>query len=82
MRDSLIEAFIELSVFLLYGIATTMLAVLGTLFEYRSYLMTSNGETAIGLWIGGLGVVLLVFAYRIGRDKMWNLWAEMETQIR
>jgi hypothetical protein len=81
MRDSLIEAVIELSIFLLYGVATAILAVLGALFEYRSYLVASSGETAIALWVAGLGAVLLVFAYRIGRDKMADLRSEMQIEL-
>lgn len=78
MRDGIIELLVEVGMFFVYGAATTVLAVIGTLFEYRSYEFVSAGETMLALWIGGLGLVVLTLAYRIGRDKLVSAWIERQ----
>lgn len=80
MRESLIEVAFELGAVLLYGVATTLLAGIGGLLEYRSYLFLNSGETTIALYAGVLGLVLLTLAYLVGRDKMTRAWAEMQTE--
>ncbi|MXR51883.1 hypothetical protein GRX03_09730 [Halovenus sp. WSH3] len=81
MRDGLFEALVELSMMVLYGVATTVLAGLGTLFEYRSYRFLNSGETAMALWIGALGVVVLALAYRVGRDKLVSAWIDVQAEL-
>ncbi len=81
MRESLVEVAFEVGAFLLYGVATTLLAGLGGLFEYRSYLFINSGETTIALYAGALGLVLLTFAYLVGRNKLAKAWAEMQAEL-
>jgi hypothetical protein len=81
MRDALIEMIVEVSMFLLYAAATAVLAGIGTILEYRSYMSMNSGETAIALYAAGLGVVLLIFGYRVGRDKATGAWTEMRTEL-
>ena len=81
MRDGFIELAFELSMILLYGAATTLLAGIGTLLEYRGYLFLNSGQTAIALYAAGLGLVLLTLAYRVGRDKMVRAWTEMHVEL-
>ncbi|WP_336327334.1 hypothetical protein [Halovenus sp. HT40] len=78
MRDGIIELLVEVGMLFLYGVATTVLTVIGTLFEYRSYEFVSGGETMLALWIGGLGLVVLTLAYRIGRDKLVDAWIDLQ----
>lgn len=81
MREGVLDVLVELSVLVLYGVATTVLAGLGTLFEYRSYLFVSSGETTMALWIGALGAVVLTLAYRIGRDKLVSAWVDLQAGL-
>jgi hypothetical protein len=81
MRDALIEVVVEVSMFLLYAVATAILAGIGTILEYRSYLSMNSGETVMALYAAGLGIVLLTFAYRVGRDKVTDAWTEMRAEL-
>lgn len=81
MRDGLIEIIVEVSMFLLYGVATTVLAGIGSLLEYRGYLFISSGQTAIAVYAAALGLVLLTLSYMVGRDKMTDAWAEMRAEL-
>ncbi|MEF8901403.1 MAG: hypothetical protein V5A25_09300 [Halovenus sp.] len=81
MYKELIELLLHAVVFLSYAAAGAVVAGLGALFEYRSYLFINNGDTVVALWIGALGLVMLAFAYLIVRDKATESFNEFRVQL-
>lgn len=72
MQEDFIEIVVEVSMFLLYGVATTALAGVGSILEYRGYLFINSGQTGIALYAAALGVILLTLAYA---------WTEVRTEL-
>lgn len=70
MHNSLIDLSIQLLVLGAYLAFAAGSAALGLVFEYRSYLFISSGESVLALWIAGLGAVLFGFSYLVTRDKL------------
>lgn len=81
MYEELVELLLHAVVFLSYAAAGVLFAGLGALFEYRSYLFISSGDTVVALWIGALGLVMLAFAYLIVRDKATGSFNEFRVQL-
>ena len=80
MRESLLEVGLEAVSLLLYTIVGAVLAGLGTLFEYRSYLFMSSGEQFLAVWIAAMGILLLALAYLVVRDKAWDEYVELRAR--
>jgi len=64
----IVQIIIEL---LAYVLGASALTVLGLLAEYSGLQHLSAGETVLGLWFAGFGVVLLYGgAYLLGYEKV------------
>lgn len=70
MREELTELLFHAVVALGYAVVALVTAGAGVMFEYRSYLFLTSGETMLAAWMGGLGIVLLAFASLVVRDKL------------
>lgn len=77
MHESILDLFFQAVTLLLYMVAGTVLAGFGAVFEYRSYMFISGGEQLLAVWMGGLGLLLLAFAYFIWRDKAAGAFVEL-----
>jgi len=70
MYEEAVELLLQGVVVLGYAVVAVVFAGLGAFFEYRSYLFLDGGEALLSAWMGGLGLVLLAFAFLIVRDKL------------
>ena len=77
MRETLLELLLQAVSLAVYLVAGAVLAGLGALFEYQSYLFISSGEQLLAAWMAALGIVMLTFAYLIVRDKAGTAYGEL-----
>lgn len=68
--DGSIELLIHGLLLVVYGALTVALAIASTLVEYNSYLNLSAGDSLLGGWMALMGLLVLVFAYFVLRDKV------------
>lgn len=70
MRENIIEAVVHLLLIIAYAIAAVLIAVMGAILEYQSYLHMLAGEYPLAGWIALIGAVLFVFSYLCITDKL------------
>ncbi|MFC5971537.1 hypothetical protein ACFPYI_09360 [Halomarina salina] len=68
MSDLALEPLLDLFWVVAYGLITTLLTTGGILVE-RAGLSTFPADTTLGLWMAGLGAVLLGGAYLVATDR-------------
>jgi hypothetical protein len=68
VRELALEPFLDLFWVVAYGLITTALTVGGVLIE-RAGVSALASDTMLGLWMAGLGVVVLAMAYLVGSDQ-------------
>ncbi|MFC6904577.1 hypothetical protein [Halalkalicoccus tibetensis] len=69
MHEELLEVVIHSALLALYSLLTVGLAAASALVEYRSYAALTTGEMLLAGWMAAIGLVVLVFAYFVLRDK-------------
>ncbi|MFC7059119.1 hypothetical protein [Halovenus salina] len=80
MYEEVLELIIPVAVTALYTGAVSLFAALGVLFEYKSLLFLSGGETFIGLWAAVVGVIALNAAYHVLQDRLAGAVAGLRTE--
>lgn len=68
--DEFIELLIHGLLLVGYGALTVALTIVSTLVEYNGYLNLSTGEGLLGGWMALIGLLVLVFAYFVLREKV------------
>lgn len=69
MYEELIEMAVHALLLVFYGVLTVSLTAASALVEYRSYTIVSSGDVLLAGWMAVIGLVVLVFAYLVLRDK-------------
>lgn len=69
MHEELLEPAIHGALLVGYSCVAVVLAIASTIVEYNSYLSLTAGEGLLGGWLGLVGLLILVFAYYVLRDK-------------
>ena len=62
-----------------YAVLAGALTIGGLFLEYQGYLVALAGEPLLALWIGGIGLVVLAFAFLVARDKVLVELARVRT---
>lgn len=70
MVDYIADPVLEILGTALYGLGTGVLAVLGTAAEQYGMQFMSAGDTTIGLWAIGVGLIALYAGYILATDKL------------
>lgn len=70
MHEGLTELVVHGLLLLAYTGLAGLLAVGGIAMEYYGYVTAVSGESLLALWLAVIGLVVLVFAYFIVRDKV------------
>ncbi|SDJ56686.1 hypothetical protein SAMN05216226_10590 [Halovenus aranensis] len=70
MYEEALELIVPIAVTAVYTGAVSLFAGLGFLFEYKSLLFLSGGETFIGLWAAIVGLIALNASYHVLQDKL------------
>ncbi|MFC4358111.1 hypothetical protein ACFO0N_09140 [Halobium salinum] len=70
MRSSLLETLPEVLEVLFLGVGSLGLSVAGAYLERFALLTVQGGQTALGAWVGFVGVTAFVFAYLLVTDKL------------
>lgn len=69
MQEEFLELAIHSLLLAFYGVLTAGLTAVSALVEYRSYLTVAGGDLLLAGWMAAIGLVVLVFAYFVLRDK-------------
>lgn len=69
MQEEVLEIAIHSVLFVFYSVLTAGLTAVSVLVEYQSYNTVSSGEMLLAGWMAAIGLVILVFAYFVLRDK-------------
>jgi hypothetical protein len=69
VRQFALEPFLDLFWVVAYGIVTTLLTVVGVLIERASVAALST-DLVVGLWMAGIGAVVLGTAYLVATDRL------------
>lgn len=70
MRDIGIDLLMQLGGLALFSTLAGVLGVAGLFLEYQSLVYLSSGETQLALWVGALGIVVLVGAIKVLKEKV------------
>mgnify|MGYP000212273671 CR=1 FL=1 len=70
MKEGLLEQLLVVAELVGYLAVTGALAGLGVLLEVRSYAVLHTGDTAIGVWMAGMGAVFLLFGVFLAKDRV------------
>jgi hypothetical protein len=70
VKTELLDLLPELVELVVLGLATTGLSLAGTYIEQFALTTLQHGDTVLGLWAVFFGAVVLLFAFRIGTDKL------------
>ena len=62
-----------------YAVIAGTLTIGGLFLEYQGYLVALAGEPLLAMWIGGIGLVILAFAFLVVRDKVLVELARVRT---
>lgn len=82
MHEGITELLLHGLLLFGYGAVATIMAAAGLLFEYRSYVFLSGGNTMQAAWLGGMGVVLLFFASSVVRDKFATTYRDLKEEVQ
>jgi hypothetical protein len=69
MYEEFAEVAVHAALLVFYSALTVVLAAASALVEYRSYAVVSSGDVLLAGWMAVIGLVVLVFAYFVLRDK-------------
>lgn len=69
MHEEFLELAIHSVLLVFYSGVTASLAAASVLVEYRSYTIVTSGDMLLAGWMAAIGVLVLVFAYFVLRDK-------------
>lgn len=69
MYEEFIEVGVHAALLVFYSALTVVLTAASALVEYRSYTVVSSGDVLLAGWMAVIGLVVLVFAYFVLRDK-------------
>ena len=70
MQDLLADLLAETASIVVYTVLATALSVLGLFAERASFATYGSGDLQLALWYGFVGVVLLVGAGMLVRDRL------------
>jgi hypothetical protein len=70
MVDYISEPVLEILGMLLYGLGAGTLAILGTVAEQSGMQFMMAGDTTLGLWAIGVGLIALYAGYFLTTDKL------------
>jgi hypothetical protein len=71
MAEHLIELLSEILGMLLYALGTSILAILGTVVEKSGIQYITAGDTILGIWCIGIGIIVLCSGYLLATDKLF-----------
>lgn len=69
MYEEFVEVAVHALLLVFYSVLTVSLTAVSALVEYRSYTVVSSGDVLLAGWMAVIGLVVLVFAYFVLRDK-------------
>lgn len=69
MREEFIELALHTLLLVFYSGLTVSLTAVSAVVEYRSYMAGNAGDVLLAGWMAIIGLVVLVFAYFVLRDK-------------
>lgn len=70
MYEELVEPAFHAVLLVCYSALTVFLTAASAIVEYRSYTVVSSGDVLLAGWEAVIGLVILVFAYYMLRDKV------------
>ena len=70
MREGVAELMVHIIVLVAYTILAGILAIIGLAIEYKGYAFALAGETLLGAYVALFGLLLLIVAVLIVRDKL------------
>lgn len=70
MYEELVEPALHAALLVCYSVLTVILTAASAIVEYRSYTIVNSGDVLLAGWEAVIGLVILVFAYYMLRDKV------------
>lgn len=70
MNGSLVDLLVQLALVAVYAVLAAVLGAVGLYVEYHSLLYATAGDLQMGAWTAVFGLMALVFAYLLFRDRV------------
>jgi hypothetical protein len=82
MSSSVLEVLPEMLEVVLFGIGGAVLSLAGTYIEQFAVQTATHGQTALGAWVGFIGLLTLFFAYLLITETFWPKFIALRQQLR
>jgi len=82
MSSSVLEVLPEVLEVALFGIGGAVLSLAGTYIEQVAVQTATHGQTALGAWVGFIGLLAFFFAYLLVTDTFWPKLIALRHQLQ
>ena len=82
MSSSVLEVLPEILEVAMFGIGGAVLSLAGTYIEQVAVQTATDGQTALGVWVGFIGLLAFFFAYLVITDTFWPKFIALRQQLR
>jgi hypothetical protein len=81
VQEEVLELAIHSVLLVFYTVLTAGLTGVSAFVEYRSYTVVTGGDMLLASWMAAIGLVVLVFAYFVLRDKAMAEYRYLSNRI-